>query len=84
MAVPRGCKARREPKRAARLVLLVTFAVFVNDIDRPNLAAAAQSVTGVLVGLTGNFGFAFALAAVVSILGFMGWVVGLPEVRPLH
>ena len=43
----------------------------------------APLITGVLVDLTGGFGFAFALAAIVNILGFMGWVFVLPEVRPL-
>ena len=43
----------------------------------------APLITGVIVDLTGGFGLAFALAAIVNILGFMGWVFLLPEVRPL-
>ena len=43
----------------------------------------APLITGVLVDLTGGFGFAFALAAIVNILGFMGWVFLLPAVRPI-
>ena len=43
----------------------------------------APLITGVIVDLTGGFGLAFALAAIVNILGFMGWVFILPEVRPL-
>ena len=33
--------------------------------------------------LTGGFGFAFGLAALVNVLGLAGWVLVLPEVRPL-
>jgi MFS family permease len=43
----------------------------------------APLITGVFVDRTGGFGLAFALAALVNILGFAGWVVVLPEVRPL-
>ncbi len=43
----------------------------------------APLITGVLVDLTGGFGFAFTLAAVVNVLGFLGWVFLLPAVRPL-
>ncbi len=43
----------------------------------------APLITGVLVDLTGGFGFAFALAALVNVLGFWGWVFLLPAVRPL-
>ena len=43
----------------------------------------APLITGVLVDSTGGFGFAFALAALVNVLGFLGWVFLLPAVRPL-
>jgi MFS family permease len=43
----------------------------------------APLITGVLVDVTGGFGYAFALAAVVNILGFIGWVFLLPAIRPL-
>lgn len=43
----------------------------------------APLITGVLVDVTGGFGFAFALAALVNVLGFVGWVFLLPSVRPL-
>lgn len=43
----------------------------------------APSVTGWLVYQTGRYEFAFALAAVVNIFGFVGWVFVLPSVRPI-
>jgi MFS family permease len=43
----------------------------------------APVMTGVLVDRTGNFEIAFGLAAVVNVLGFVGWVLLLPAVRPL-
>jgi MFS family permease len=43
----------------------------------------APLITGVLVDSTGGFGLAFALAALVNVLGFLGWVFLLPAVRPL-
>jgi nitrate/nitrite transporter NarK len=42
----------------------------------------APVVTGVLVDQSGNFELAFALAAGVNVLGFIGWVLLLPAVRP--
>ena len=43
----------------------------------------APSITGWLVYQTGHFESAFALAAVVNICGFIGWVFVLPAVRPI-
>ena len=43
----------------------------------------APVLTGVLVDRTGLFDLAFAIAAVVNVLGFIGWVLLLPEVSPL-
>ena len=43
----------------------------------------APLVTGLIVDMTGGFGAAFALAAMVNILGFLGWVFLLPAIRPL-
>ncbi len=42
----------------------------------------APTVTGLLVDRTGLFDVAFGLAAAVNILGFIGWVVILPNVAP--
>ena len=43
----------------------------------------APVITGVLVDRTGLFDVAFALAAAVNVLGFIGWVVLLPRVAPI-
>jgi MFS family permease len=43
----------------------------------------APLITGVLVDRTGGFGVAFLLAAVVNVLGFLGWVFLLPAIKPL-
>ena len=43
----------------------------------------APILTGFLVDRTGLFDVAFGLAAVVNVLGFVGWVVLLPKVAPL-
>jgi MFS family permease len=40
----------------------------------------APILTGVLVKLTGSFDSAFALAAGVNLLGFVGWVLILPRI----
>ncbi len=44
----------------------------------------APAMTGWLVYQTGRYEFAFALAAVVNIVGFIGWVFVLPSVRPIN
>ena len=43
----------------------------------------APAITGWLVYQSGRYEFAFALAAVVNIFGFIGWVFVLPAVRPI-
>jgi MFS family permease len=49
-----------------------------------NLAGfIAPTITGVLVDQTGLFDVAFALAAVVNVLGLVGWVFVLPKIVPL-
>ena len=49
-----------------------------------NLAGiVAPALTGVLVDATGHFESAFALAALVNVLGLLGWVVVLPRVSPI-
>jgi MFS family permease len=44
----------------------------------------APSVTGFLVQDSGNFGLAFALSALISALGIVGWVVLLPRIEPQY
>jgi MFS family permease len=44
----------------------------------------APAVTGVLVDRTGRFDLAFGIAAAVNILGFIGWVVVLPTIKPIR
>jgi MFS family permease len=44
----------------------------------------APIVTGFLVDRTGLFDVAFVLAALVNVLGFVGWVLLLPKVAPLR
>ena len=49
-----------------------------------NIAGMVAPVaTGVLVDRTGKFDWAFSIAAVVSALGFIGWVWILPQIRPI-
>jgi MFS family permease len=43
----------------------------------------APAITGWLVFQTGHYELAFALAAIVNIFGFIGWVFVLPAVRPI-
>jgi len=44
----------------------------------------APWITGMLVDQTGRFDVAFALAALVNIIGFIGWVFVLPRIAPLN
>jgi MFS family permease len=44
----------------------------------------APAVTGVLVDRTGRFDLAFGIAAAVNILGFIGWVIVLPTIKPVR
>jgi len=44
----------------------------------------APLLTGVLVDATGSFASAFALAALVNVLGVVGWVLILPRIAPLR
>jgi len=43
----------------------------------------APALTGLLVDSTGGFDAAFALAAAISALGFVGWVLILPRITPI-
>lgn len=50
-----------------------------------NLAGVvAPALTGFIIQSTGHFTAAFIVAAVVSLLGLIGWVLILPAVRQLH
>jgi len=44
----------------------------------------APAITGVLVDRTGRFDVAFALAALVNLLGLIGWVFILPKIEPIR
>ena len=44
----------------------------------------APAITGLLVDQTGHFGAAFGLAAALQVMGFIGWVVVLPEIAPIR
>jgi MFS family permease len=44
----------------------------------------APAITGILVDQTGRFGAAFAVAAAINLVGFVGWVFVLPKVAPLR
>jgi MFS family permease len=48
-----------------------------------NLSGVAPALTGFALEWTGHFTAAFGLAAIVGILGFVGWVFMLPEVAEL-
>lgn len=67
-----------DARTASGLVLLVSAGVFINYIDRGDLATAAPlmgmvtmpvapAITGVLVDRTGLFDVAFTLAAAVNV-----------------
>jgi len=43
----------------------------------------APVLTGYLVDRTGRFDLAFALAAMVSVVGFIGWIWILPRIAPI-
>jgi nitrate/nitrite transporter NarK len=50
-----------------------------------NLAAVfASSITGFLIDATGHYESGFAAAAVINVLGIVGWVFILPTVRPIR
>jgi MFS family permease len=44
----------------------------------------APQLTGILVDTTGSFTSAFALAAVINVLGLVGWIWILPRIEPLR
>ena len=44
---------------------------------------AAPAITGLIVGATGHYERAFGLAALINILGLLGWVVILPRIAPI-
>jgi MFS family permease len=44
---------------------------------------AAPWLTGIIIHLTGHFTLAFVLAAAVSLLGLVGWLVLLPKLEPI-
>jgi len=49
-----------------------------------NLAGIlAPSITGILIGPQSSFSSAFGLAALVNVLGVLGWAIVLPRVVPL-
>jgi MFS family permease len=43
----------------------------------------ALTATGMLVDATGTYVSAFALAGVVNLIGFIGWIVILPKIEPV-
>ena len=43
----------------------------------------APAITGILVDQTGHFELAFALVAGINVLGLIGWLLVLPEVKPI-
>jgi hypothetical protein len=43
----------------------------------------ASFITGVLIDATGTFESAFVAAAIINVLGIVGWVYILPPVRPI-
>ena len=50
-----------------------------------NLAGiAAPAITGLIIGATGHFDRAFLLAALVNVLGLVGWVFVLPRIAPIR
>ena len=45
---------------------------------------AAPAITGFLIDWTGRFDLAFVAAALVNILGLIGWVLMVPKIAPLR
>ena len=41
-------------------------------------------ITGLIIDRLGDYGWAFAIAAAVSLCGAVWWLVGVPEVRPIE
>jgi MFS family permease len=44
----------------------------------------APSITGYLLGSSGSFAHGFLIAALVNILGILGWIILLPRVEPVR
>jgi MFS family permease len=44
----------------------------------------APIATGLIVGATGSYQYAFLLAAAVNVLGLIGWVLMLPKIEPIQ
>ena len=44
----------------------------------------APAITGLLVERTGQFYYAFMLAAGVSVIGLIAWTVALPKIAPIR
>ncbi len=50
-----------------------------------NLAGIfAPAITGYLLGSSGNFTRAFAIAAFVNLLGILGWIILMPRIEPIR
>jgi MFS family permease len=45
---------------------------------------AAPAITGFIVGSTGHFNRAFTLAALINVLGIVGWVFLVPKIAPIR
>lgn len=67
--------ARVYPKSALAIVWI--------SIALGDLAAAAPTVTGFIVGATQSFGNAFATAGVVLLIGIFSYVVVLGEIASI-
>ena len=44
---------------------------------------AAPAITGFILGATGHYERAFGVAALINVLGLLGWVVILPRIAPI-
>lgn len=44
----------------------------------------APIATGLILGATGSYQYAFMLAAAINVLGLIGWVLMLPKIEPIQ
>ena len=64
------------PKAAGRWVGVQNMCGNIAGIGAP-------WITGLILGATGHYERAFGLAALINVLGLVGWVIILPRIAPI-